>query len=183
VFFNVSQLLRELTGATRTFAIDEPFVLPFDGAPCARVSGPLTLIRTHRGLLAEAELTGAMSESCSRCLDPAAVLLLLHVEEEYLPTVDPFTGAHLPAPEEPTPFLIDHNHHLDLSEAVRQAAVLAEPMQPLCRPDCAGLCPECGADLNDGACACRCGPVDDRWAALRALDRAVLGQERRRTRE
>ena len=43
------------------------------------------------------------------------------------------------------------------------------PMKPLCRPDCKGLCPECGADLNEGACSCGEAKVDSRWAALAAL--------------
>lgn len=43
------------------------------------------------------------------------------------------------------------------------------PMKPLCRPDCAGLCPVCGADLNLGACACPETAGDPRWAALAAL--------------
>jgi uncharacterized protein len=42
------------------------------------------------------------------------------------------------------------------------------PMKPLCRPDCAGLCPTCGADLNQGACACA-KPADPRWDRLAAL--------------
>jgi uncharacterized protein len=42
-------------------------------------------------------------------------------------------------------------------------------MQPLCREDCRGLCPRCGADLNEGECACEPGPVDNRWAGLAQL--------------
>lgn len=43
------------------------------------------------------------------------------------------------------------------------------PMKPLCRPDCAGLCPRCGADLNEGDCGCETETVDPRWAALAQL--------------
>jgi uncharacterized metal-binding protein YceD (DUF177 family) len=75
----------------------------------------------------------------------------------------------LPPPDDPDAFLIDEHHHLDLTEAVRQALVVEQPMAPLCRPDCAGLCPECGADLNAGPHSCAAEPEDSRWAALRAL--------------
>ncbi len=167
MFYNVSQLLREPVGATRKYEIDQPFTLPFEGAPQTRVTGPLTLIRTPRGLLARAMLTAEATEPCSRCLQPAAVPLRLDVEEEYIPTIDAVTGARLPEPEDVTPFRIDDHHHLDLEEAVRQAAVMEEPMAPLCRPDCRGLCPQCGADLNESACTCETGPIDERWAALR----------------
>jgi uncharacterized protein len=169
VFFNVSQLLREETGATRTFTIDETVTLPVEGSPAGRVTGSVRLTRTDRGLLAQGTLEVVASEPCSRCLKPAAVPLELEIEDEYFPTVDPFTSFRLPELDEPTPFRIDEQHHLDLSEAVRQAVVVAEPMAPLCRPDCRGLCVDCGVDLNEvqGAHACATGPVDDRWAALR----------------
>lgn len=175
MFFNVSQLLREATGATRTYPIDQLIVLPAEGSPETPIGGELKLTRTNRGLLAQAKLRAATSVPCSRCLKPVMLVLTLAIEEEYLPTVDPLTGARLPEPDEPTPFRIDEHHHLDLAEAVRQAAVLAEPMQPLCRPDCQGLCPGCGADRNEGACGCAARLPDERWQALRGLK---LAEER-----
>ncbi len=49
--------------------------------------------------------------------------------------------------------LVQHDgRHLDLDPGVREAAILARPMAPLCRPDCRGLCVRCGADLNEGPC-------------------------------
>ena len=60
---------------------------------------------------------------------------------------------------------------LDLSSAVRDAVVLAlaDP-PPLCRDDCAGICPVCGADRNLATCECDTVVRDDRWAALEQLD-------------
>ena len=66
---------------------------------------------------------------------------------------------------------IDAEQVLDLSEAVRQYRETALPMQPLCRPGCAGLCPTCGRDLNLGACSCPEEPADARWSALAELGR------------
>lgn len=166
MFYNVSQLLREPVGSTRGYTIDQTITLPYEGSPQARVTGPLTLIRTPRGLLARATLAAAARMMCGRCLAPAATPLRLRIEEEYLPRIDPLTGARLAEPEEPTPFRIDEHHHLDLEEAVRQAAVLEEPMAPLCRSECRGLCPQCGADLNVNPCACNTVRLDERWAAL-----------------
>ena len=49
--------------------------------------------------------------------------------------------------------LVFHDgRHVDLDAGVREAALLARPMAPLCRPDCRGLCPRCGADWNEGPC-------------------------------
>lgn len=57
---------------------------------------------------------------------------------------------------------------LDTSPLLVEQVELAVPMRALCREDCAGLCPECGADRNAGACDCE-APVDSRWAALAKL--------------
>jgi uncharacterized protein len=170
MYFNVSQLMREPTGATRDYTVDDEITLPLEGAARARVCGPVELIRTPRGLVARADLRLTATEPCSRCLAPAAIPMELRIDEEYLPTVDPITGGRLPEPDDPTAFRVDDHHHLDLTDAVHQAVLLAEPMQPLCRPDCRGLCPECGADLNTGPCACAPASVDARWQALRGLD-------------
>jgi uncharacterized protein len=66
-------------------------------------------------------------------------------------------------------FLIDDRHTLDLNEAVRQYREVSLLMKPLCRPDCRGLCPVCGADLNVGPCGHETAPADSRWAGLAAL--------------
>lgn len=57
---------------------------------------------------------------------------------------------------------------IDLVEDVRQTILLAVPFKLLCRDDCKGLCPRCGKNLNEGACACPDLPIDSRWDALRS---------------
>ena len=65
--------------------------------------------------------------------------------------------------------LIDERHMLDLSEVVRQYILLQREQYPLCDEACAGLCPVCGQNLNEGPCGCRDVSEDPRWAALREL--------------
>ena len=67
---------------------------------------------------------------------------------------------------------------LDLSEAVRQYALLALPMKPLCQEDCAGLCPQCGANLNGGSCSCGRDCISSPWAQLKSLARGEGDRER-----
>src|SRR5688572_18891975 len=55
---------------------------------------------------------------------------------------------------------------LDVTEAVRQYREASAEMQPLCRPDCRGLCSSCGMDLNLGDCNCDTGVIDSRWSGL-----------------
>ena len=56
----------------------------------------------------------------------------------------------------------------DLLPRVRESLILEEPIQLHCRPDCRGLCPQCGQDLNRGECGCT-PPSDPRWHALERL--------------
>jgi uncharacterized protein len=174
VLFNVAQLLRESTGAERTYAIDADVPSVAEDSTPAHAAGTVRFVRTHRGLLAYVRLDAILRDTCSRCLGPAETPVRVGVEEEFLPTVDVNTGAPLPPPEDEDAgaFLIDEHHHLDLTEAVRQALVTEQPMQPLCQDECAGLCPQCGADLNQGRCACPTEEIDVRWAALIGLPAA-----------
>jgi uncharacterized protein len=62
---------------------------------------------------------------------------------------------------------------LDVREVIRQNALLAIPMKPLCKEDCAGLCSQCGKDLNTKQCKCIKQEIDPRWAKLVNLTTAV----------
>jgi uncharacterized protein len=64
------------------------------------------------------------------------------------------------------------NDTVDLNEPVTEAVVLGLPFAPLCRPDCAGLCPRCGADLNETPGHRHEDAADPRWAALAAISPA-----------
>ncbi|GAC1447213.1 MAG: hypothetical protein PVSMB4_01990 [Ktedonobacterales bacterium] len=79
------------------------------------------------------------------------------------------TGEPLPAAEDELVFPIDQNHLLDLREAIRQNLLLALPMRTICREECAGLCPQCGHNLNAGPCGCEPEVVESRFETLRAL--------------
>lgn len=166
--FHVAQLLKEGIGATRSYEVHEEDVVSDDGSR-GLVEGSLSLLRTKSGILARATLRLHYPDVCSRCLTPIELPLELHIEEEYQTTVDVLTGAASPRPEDPSVFLVDEHHVLDLTEAVRQYRVLAVPMQPLCQPGCAGLCPVCGQNLNESTCACPRDEYDPQWSALAKL--------------
>lgn len=161
MFFNVSQLLRSEVGASRHFTLDhEP--------PVHR--GQVELMRTPGGILVCCEADVEFDADCSRCLAPFGYLAHISFEEVYAQQLDLTTGHRLPL-EEPEAPLISLENTIDISEAVRQYTEMAAEMQPLCRPDCPGICPVCGADLSTTRCRCDRTPIDPRWAALVALKR------------
>lgn len=106
---------------------------------------------------------------CSRCLED----FFCHIDE-------PFTATFFPAEDRPKdPDLELESEDLDVSfydeqiidftELVREQILLAVPMNPVCRLNCRGLCPECGKNLNEGRCTCSGLKGDMRWSKLKDL--------------
>jgi uncharacterized protein len=127
--------------------------LDFELAAPVRVTGRLSTVQTE----------------CRRCLAP--VTLAVDQGVDVLFTEEQEAG-------DPSEYVIpERSQELELDEAVREELILAVPEYTLCRSDCAGICPQCGADLNSGACECS-RPTDARWAALEALKSTMPEDER-----
>ena len=124
-------------------------------------------------MLVKGAVQAKVPVECSRCLKVFDQPLTIELEEEFFPTIDVNNGSALEIPDDPSSFFIDDHHILDLREAIRQNALLAIPMKPLCKEDCAGLCSQCGKDLNTKQCKCNKQEIDPRWAKLVNLDAAV----------
>jgi uncharacterized protein len=165
---NVSQLLQEPIGATRRQEIDEAVDITEEGASYP-VRGECRLLRIEQGVLASCTLDTEVELNCDRCDTRYRQPLHLEFEEEFIPTIDIHSGVTLAPPEEPGVFTIDDHHILDITEAVRQYALTAIPLKALCSATCAGLCPTCGKNLNEGPCECPAEATDPRWARLREL--------------
>jgi len=165
---NVAQMLKSPIGSTRNYRMKKVIDVVGDGKG-STVQGEIKLMRTDRGILAKGTLHTEVEVTCSRCLSPFGCLLTLDFEEEYFPIVDVTGGVPLPLPDEPGCFIIDEHHILDLTEMIRQYALLSIPMKPLCKADCAGLCPNCGCNLNRETCNCAPQETDPRLSRLREL--------------
>jgi uncharacterized protein len=109
-----------------------------------------------------------MDAKCSRCVGSVRISIPISFEEEYVPILDATTGESVRLAPDDEAFRIDERFDLDLREALRQYILISEPVKPLCNPDCAGLCPVCGADLNEGPHECE-QPTDERWSLLAGL--------------
>jgi len=170
--YNVAQLLRGPTGALRRYELEEDVSnLDPDLEPMSPLKGKVTLLRTSQGVLVTGKLRTVLRSQCRRCLEPCDVQVTLHLEEEFHPSVSIADAPVDPIPDEEydEALVIDEHHILDLSEVIRQGLWLVAPTEALCRPDCAGLCPECGGNRNLGECQCKQVTIDPRWAALQAL--------------
>lgn len=114
------------------------------------------------GVLVSATAQAAVAGECVRCLDAIARSVEVALQELYA-----YPGRERDADGE-TELPELEGDLIDLEPALRDAVVLALPLQPLCRDDCPGLCPECGARLADDP-AHGHETADPRWAALQGL--------------
>ncbi len=168
MIYNVAQLLKAPVGTTQVVDLDETDALDLEDE-AVKLAGPirgrLRLRRTNQGILVDGPIEVLVELDCVRCLETFTLPISFRLEEQFYPTIDVITGLSLPESENELIFPIDPNHQLDLREAIRQNLLLALPMQPLCKEDCAGLCPQCGKKLNEGPCDCP-PPSDERMSVL-----------------
>jgi uncharacterized protein len=127
----------------------------FDADSAVQIS--LRLESLSDGIVVDGQVTVPWSDSCRRCLAPASGDVVCDVHELYQQVLT-----------DPDAFEIVGDQ-IDLSRMVKENILLEAPIAPLCRPDCAGLCPTCGTDLNEASCDCVTVDLDPRWQALSQL--------------
>ncbi|MBV6434357.1 MAG: hypothetical protein IANPNBLG_04609 [Bryobacteraceae bacterium] len=110
-----------------------------------------------------------MEAPCDRCLEPAALLIDSAFDLFYRPLETGPEASEVEIHDGETEIGFYEKDGLELEEVLREFVLLAMPMQKVCRPDCKGICPQCGQNRNEAACDCRAGRTDDRWAALKDL--------------
>jgi uncharacterized protein len=154
--------LLETPGSRKEVVFSTP---PSDGrleAGLARVEGELgfdlVLEAIEGGVYVKGTIEGQYEAECSRCLEPIKASFRLPAAELYRPAGDAWEEGYVVAATT-----------IDLAPLVRDTVILSLPLTPLCREDCAGLCPRCGVNLNEGPHSCASEEGDPRWSALREL--------------
>jgi DUF177 domain-containing protein len=162
--FDIRDLESAAVAVDGELSADDAVWQPGDTTPSGpiHVSGRLSAAGAGR-FYWHGRIAGAAVLPCRRCLTETTVAVK---DEAHLI----FAAADHPEAEEPDVYTFDPRaRDLDLRPAVRELWLLNAPRYALCRDDCRGLCPTCGADLNAGPCACP--PAHDaRWNALRRVD-------------
>lgn len=163
---NSSELLRR-PGTTRDLSlIVSASLFGFDDSRIAddsNVDVKLHLESLTDGIVVRGELGGHWRLQCRRCLRQVDDESVANVEELY---------QRVPDNPDAYPLI---GEQLDLQPMVRELVLLSLPESPLCRADCPGICPQCGADLQSEPCACGAQVTDERWAVLDEL-RQQMGE-------
>jgi uncharacterized protein len=168
--YQLASLLAEPAGSERRYEIHgATLALPDDLRLAEPIEGTVRIMRTNRGVLVDARLSTALEGECSRCLRDIEIPTTVEIHEEALPSLDPLTGHRLDVSVEPDVARLTDHHELDLGSLAGEAISLAEPIAPLCEPDCPGLCVTCGERLGPTHEAHVEDEIDPRLAALKAF--------------
>jgi uncharacterized protein len=158
--FNFGFLLEAPNGTSREVELDYPSIRISEDMTLEPLQGVFTATRISEGIYLSGRLNSRVLLECVRCLEDAIVPLTLDIDElfYYPPEAAPAEA-----------YVVGENGFIDLSPLVRELALLDMPIQPLCRPDCQGLCMICGQNLNESDCGCEDDEFDPRMEALRRL--------------
>ncbi|NLO06403.1 MAG: DUF177 domain-containing protein [candidate division WS1 bacterium] len=154
-----------------TVEVDDPAPPGTDVEFVGDVRGEITLRNVGGEIAAWGHLEATALLECGRCLTEHEVPFSFDFSETCrLEQIDePLSYTQVTADDEPAAIPLLDGDAVDLSELVRQLLVLYTPSRSVCRPDCKGICPQCGKNLNDGPCGCEREEIDPRLAPLREL--------------
>lgn len=134
--------------------------------PRSPIELDLRLESVGEGVLVSGTADVVLTGQCARCLEPIEDTMQIDIQELFVyPESD--------ATEEEAHRL--EGELIDLEPVIRDAVVLDLPFQPLCRDDCAGLCVDCGANLNDDPDHDHGPALDPRWSSLTDWDQDSVG--------
>ena len=157
---NVGFIVAQSAGYSREFPLEVPRVVLAPDQTLTDLTGSALITRTNQGILIQVDIHAALELECVRCLNPVIQPLHTNFTELYAFSRRYMTEAGLMMPE---------TGIIDITPELREYMLLEIPFSPLCRPDCKGLCPVCGADQNETTCHHEDEPSDPRLAALKDL--------------
>ncbi len=140
---NVGFLITSSIGTSRDFNFDYDKMPLGEDLTLNDFTGIVRFNRTPQGLLLQATFTGTLDIECARCLETYDQILQWEITDLYAFDKRNMTESGLLVPE---------NGQIDLAPLLREYALLEIPITPICKPECKGLCPVCGEDLNKADC-------------------------------
>ncbi len=135
----------------------------------AVVRAQLHVGRSGRGVIIGGSFSGSMTLVCSRCVEPFSYQAADRFDVYCEPSASTLHGEEHKLGEDDLDVTYLEEGRINTDQLLRENLLLTLPVQPICRADCRGLCPQCGTNWNVGACQCEARPVDPRLSVLRKL--------------
>ncbi len=137
----------------------------------------LSAFRFAKKVVIEGMITVTPILECSRCLKEYPNPLDLTFREEYNPAeeMEKDSSKELTVKDLDLGFYI--NDEIDINDIVTEQVLLSVPMNPVCSPECRGICSVCGKELNEGPCECSREEIDHRLAPLNKLREAMKNRK------
>ncbi len=157
---NVGFLIHQSVGSSRDFYFDLPSLELEPDLNLQYLSGSARITRTPQGLLVQVKLSATIQTECVRCLNSSEQQLNTDFTELFAFSIRSTTESELILPED---------GYIDLGPLVREYLVLEIPINPLCRPDCQGICAICGEIQGEQIHHHEVEAIDPRFAALKTL--------------
>jgi uncharacterized protein len=165
---NVAQISEdEGLNLRHLYAEGEPELSGDDSRLAGRTALDLQATRAGLQVRLAGNVKATVQFDCDRCLKPLSVAVDQSFDLLYVPPLG--AGEEHELGEDDLSIAFYQGDVIDLDDLVREQIELAIPMARLCGDECRGLCPDCGANLNEGKCACGVEQVDPRWTALKEL--------------
>ncbi len=160
--FNFGFMLEATLGTFREMELRYPTIRVSEDVTLTPLEGNFVASRTSEGIYLSGTLSSKIPIECVRCLDEINLPIQFQIDDLFY--YPPHTA---PAGE----YVVGEDGFLDLAPLVRELSLLEVPMQPICKPDCQGLCVQCGENLNHGSCDCKDDDIDPRFTVLKQLDK------------
>ena len=147
--------------------IDEPCFPEDAELTCVSpLRGRVDLTNTGTLLLVRGKVGAEVRQQCGRCLSDLTLPVEADIDEQFRLV---HIGDSVVAVADDEESELVANNILDLGELIRQNMLVGIPIGPICSPECRGLCPTCGSNLNQGECGCPQEPVESPFQALAGL--------------
>ena len=157
---NVGFIVHEEVGYSHEIPFDLEKAVLGDDLELVNFEGLVKIDRTPQGLVVQGNFLGDTTLECVRCLKEFDYRLQWELTELYAFSKKTVSESGLILPE---------SAQLELAPILREYALLELPIKPLCKPDCLGLCMECGQDLNIKDCGHNQGDEDSPFSVLKKL--------------
>ena len=137
--------------------------------PIHAVGSARLLDNTGGEIRVQGKYTVTLEADCDRCLAVTRFPLEKNFDLFYRPQPADLVGDEIKIDEGEAEIGFYEGLGLELADVIKEQILLALPMQRVCREECKGICPVCGANRNEVECDCHIRPADDRWLALKNL--------------